>query len=133
MRFIKEQPHKSHEQGILPKSLENLQTDRSFFAFYCVLLRFVLTDAHPPTPRKGCTPLRSMSLTLFDQLCGFGFYVAPKEEPDKRKCLRRNMASYIWRGLFSEFYGSLVGRLTCWSAEWWYVGSNPGLTNTQGL
>jgi len=55
-------------------------------------------------------------------------------------------AAYIWRGdltegflrywfggLIFEFCGTLVGRLTCWSAEWWVVGSKPGLTNSQGL
>ena len=121
--IFKEQPQKSHEQGILPK--KNLQIDRSFFAsyrthtmnYFCVfgdfyasgtqdaevtkslLLRYqfrhsysvllrsvtVPTDTHPPQERAA-TPLGSMSLSLLEQWCGFWFYIALKEEPDKWKC-----------------------------------------------
>ena len=52
---------------------------------YSVLLRSVLTDTHPPQERAA-TLLGSMSLTLLKQWCGFRFYVALKEEPDKWKC-----------------------------------------------
>ena len=52
---------------------------------YSVLLRSVLTDTHPPQERVA-TPLGSMSLTLLEQWCGFWFYVALMEEPDKWKC-----------------------------------------------
>ena len=54
---------------------------------YSVLLRSVTvcTDTHPPQERAA-TPLGSMSLTLLEQWCGFWFYVALMEEPDKWKC-----------------------------------------------
>ena len=52
---------------------------------YSVLLRSVLTDTHPPQERVA-TPLGSMSLSLLEQWCGFWFYVALMEEPDKWKC-----------------------------------------------
>ena len=114
--IFKEQPQKSHQQGILPK--KNLQIDRSFFAYhelFCVWwflcvrdagrkgnkitavkvpistflqwLRSVTVCTDTHLPQeRAATPLGSMSLTLLEQWCGFWFYVTRKEEPDKWKC-----------------------------------------------